>query len=75
MLFRSCIMGLQHYSRHVVAGFVICAAVVLNFIDITDSECHKERYMHYALLFLLCSLFDVISHALKESIVRSQPVN
>lgn len=31
--------------------------------------------MHYALLFLLCSLFDVISHALKESIVRSQPLN
>ena len=31
--------------------------------------------MHYALLFLLCSLFDVVSHALKESIVRSQPLN
>ena len=75
MLFRSCIMGLQHYTRHVIAGFVICAAVVLNFIDITDSEQLKERYMHYSLLFLLCSLFDVISHALKESIVRSQPVN
>ena len=31
--------------------------------------------MHYALLFMLCSLFDVISHAFKESIVRTKPVN
>ena len=31
--------------------------------------------MRYALLFMLSSLFDVISHAFKESIVRTKPVN
>ena len=31
--------------------------------------------MGYALIFLMCSLFDVISHALKEAIVRTQPLN
>lgn len=71
MLFRSCCIGLKHYFTHVVAGFVILVAVVLNMIDITDSKTDKDLYMHYALLFLLCSLFDVVSHALKESIVRS----
>jgi hypothetical protein len=31
--------------------------------------------MPYAMLFLLCSLFDVVSHALKESVVRTQPLD
>ena len=75
MLFRTCCIGLKHYIKHVVAGFIICTAVVLNMIDVTDSKDDKDRYMHYALLFLMCSLFDVVSHALKESIVRSQPLN
>ena len=71
MLFRSCCIGLKHYTTHVIAGFIILVAVVLNMVDITDSKEDKDKYMHYALLFLLCSLFDVVSHALKESIVRS----
>ena len=71
MLFRSCCIGLKHYTKHVLAGFIILVAVVLNMIDITEDEVHKEQYMHYALLFMLCSLFDVVSHALKESIVRT----
>ena len=75
MLFRSCCIGLKHYVTHVAAGFIILIAVILNMIDITDSKKENENYMHYALLFLLCSLFDVVSHALKESIVRSQPLN
>ena len=77
MLFRSCCIGLKHYAMHVAAGFIILIAVILNMVDITDTKSseQKDLYMHYALLFLLCSLFDVISHALKESIVRSQPLN
>jgi len=71
MLFRSCCIGLKHYLIHVVAGFIILFAVVLNMIDIANLKADKDSYMRYALLFLLCSLFDVVSHALKESIVRS----
>ena len=77
MLFRSCCLGLKHYAIHVIAGFVILAATVLNMVDLADGdevEKHRE-YMRYALLFLLSSLFDVVSHALKESIVRNQPLN
>lgn len=77
MLFRSCCIGLKHYTMHVVAGFVILVAVILNLIDITDTKDHEQKdlYTRYALIFLLCSLFDVISHALKESIVRNQMLN
>ena len=40
MLFRSCCIGLKHYTKHVFAGFVILAAVVLNMIDITEDPTH-----------------------------------
>lgn len=75
MLFRSCCIGLKHYTVHVVSGFIILVAVIVNMVDISGSKTEYTKYMHYALLFLLCSLFDVVSHALKESIVRSQPLN
>mmetsp|Transcript_21402 Transcript_21402/g.26340 ORF Transcript_21402/g.26340 Transcript_21402/m.26340 type:complete len:273 (-) Transcript_21402:549-1367(-) len=77
MLFRSCCLGLKHYAIHVIAGFVILLATILSMVDLADyEEGHTSRnYMRYALLFLLCSLFDVVSHALKESIVRNQPLN
>ena len=58
---------------HMVAGFIILCAIVTNMIDI-NKEGKKEGatdYLQYALLFLLSSFFDVMSHALKESIVRS----
>lgn len=73
MLFRSCCLGLKHYAIHVLAGFVILIATLLNMVDLADGlgGAKNKEYMHYALLFLLCSLFDVISHALKESIVRN----
>ena len=77
MLFRSCCIGLKHYTLHVAAGFIILFAVVINLIDITDTKDpqQKDLYTHYALLFMLCSLFDVISHAMKESLVRNQILN
>ena len=73
MIFRSCCMRLKHFYMHMVAGFIILCAIVTNMIDI-KKEGDKEGatdYLQYALLFLLSSFFDVMSHALKESIVRS----
>lgn len=69
MLFRSCCIGLKHYKTHIVAGLLLFVAALLTMIDTQDKE------LDYALLFLLSSLLDVISHALKESIVRTQPLN
>jgi len=31
--------------------------------------------LQYSFLFMLCSLFEVISLAIKEGLVRSQPLN
>ena len=77
MLFRSCCIGLKHYTKHVIAGAIILVGVVLSMVDVAqlDNEDKSSEYLHYSLLFMLCSLFDVLSHAFKESIVRTKPVN
>ena len=69
MLFRSCCVGNSHYKLHIAAGFVVVAGVVITMIDVIHDP--DDLYKSYAFLFLLCCLTDVISHALKESIVRS----
>ena len=70
-------MGLKHYTKHVIAGFIILVAVVLSWLDIASLQksTTKESYVLYGLTFFLCSFFDVVSHAFKESIVRTSPVN
>ena len=72
MIFRRCI-GLKHYKTHMLAGLIIFLAVILNIVDLAGNLGRSDgsQYMNYALLFLVCSFFDVLSHALKESIVRS----
>lgn len=75
MLVRSCCIGLRHYTVHAIAGLVIFAAVCFNLLDFTTSAYQAQTFLPYALLFLLCSVFDSTSHALKESIVRSQPLD
>jgi len=73
MLFRSCCLGLKHYTVHAIASFVIMAAALINIVDVSEHHetLSQSSYLHYTFLFLLCSLFDVVSHALKESIVRN----
>ena len=70
MMLRSCCIGLRHFNVHVMAGLIILIAVGLAmFSAIHYAE--EEDETQYALLFLLCTFFDVLSHAIKESIVRS----
>ena len=66
-------MRLKHFKMHMLAGFIILCAIITNMIAIKkgDKKENETDYMQYALLFLLSSFFDVMSHALKESIVRS----
>lgn len=74
MLMRSCCVGKSHYKTHVISGFIILSATAVNLVDLANDQ-YRDLYMKYALLFLTCSLCDVASHSLKESIVRSQPLD
>jgi hypothetical protein len=66
---RQCCIGLKHYKIHIVAAGVILVGILFSYIDLT----FKTRYSiaSYALIFMLSSLFDVISHSIKEGLVRS----
>jgi len=68
-------VGNSHFKRHILAGLVVTTGVAVSMIDVITAPATKDLYFNYALLFLLSSIFDVISHSLKESIVRSQPLN
>lgn len=77
MLVRSACIGLTHYKVHSIAGFIIFIAVALSFGNFATSyyQSSATPYLLYSLLFLACSVFDSMSHALKESVVRSQPLD
>ena len=36
MLFRSCCIGMKHYTKHFMAGFIIMIAVLLNMIEVSN---------------------------------------
>ena len=67
LLFRWCCLGLKHYLVHIIACVVITVAAAINLADLA----FHDQNLGYTLLFLFSSLCDVISHALKESIVRN----
>jgi ABC-type transport system involved in cytochrome c biogenesis permease subunit len=71
MLVRSACIGLKHFKIHAISGLIIFLAVCISLLGFTTKDYQDSNFMPYALLFLLCSLFDSTSHALKESVVRS----
>jgi hypothetical protein len=50
---------------HGYASSIIFFAVVVSLMDVAGME-DREFYMQYALLFMLCTVFQVISHSIKE---------
>ena len=70
LLVRGCCVKVATYKTHILAGFIISSAVALNLLLFIYEE-YKTEYFSYALLFMLSSACDVVSHSIKESIVRS----
>ena len=73
MFIRWCCMKLKFHRLQYWAGLIIVVAIALAFMDLHNEE-FKDAYLPYMLLFLLSSCIDVVSHAVKESVVRSMPV-
>lgn len=40
-----------------------------------DSDEEGDSYGYYAFLLVISAFLDVISHTIKEALVRSQPLN
>lgn len=77
MFLRSLCVGLKHYKIHIFASFVIIVGVAVNLGDLSEDDYKDDNSdtLKYTFLFMLNSVFDVISHAIKEGLVRSQPLN
>ena len=73
MLLRSSCIGLEHYGVHTIAGVIVFAAVGISMLDFTTEyfKANEPAFITYTGLFFLCALFNALSTALKESIVRS----
>ena len=65
-------MGSQQYHKHKIASLIIIVAVGVNSLTLAQNW---DEYGAYYFLFMLSAVFDLFSHGLKESLVRSVPVN
>ena len=72
ILTRSMFMDSDQYAKHKLASVVIAAAVICNSFVLVDQW---AKYGAYYLIFLGSALIDVLSHSLKESLVRNIPIN
>ena len=74
LLVRGCCVKVALHKTHIAAGIIIFCAVAVNILLFIFEE-YKSEYAKYSLLFMLSSACDVVSHSIKENIVRSQPLN
>lgn len=65
------IMHSEQHKKHNLAAGIIALALLVNSFVLIDNW---DKYGIYYLLFLICAVLDVLSHALKESLVRSMPL-
>ena len=72
ILSRSLFMESDQYAKHKLASLIITVAVVLNSFVLIDNW---DRWGAYYWLFLASAAFDVMSHGLKENLVRVIPIN
>lgn len=72
ILTRSLFMESDQYGKHKFASFIIAVAVLVNSFVLIDGW---DKWGVYYLLFLGSAAFDVMSHGLKELLVRGIPIN
>ena len=71
LIMRSLAVGQKQHKKHILAVIVIFSAVIINSIVLKDNW---TVWGPYYFIFLASCLCDVISHALKELLVRSMPL-
>lgn len=71
---RMCALKLSFHPLQKVSGVIILLAIGVNYFNLLSKEYRAQNYLAYSLLFIVASIIDTISHSLKESIVRSQPI-
>ena len=71
-----CIGHVSHYRFHWASGFVILVGGILNMLTLEkhQRDAWYDNYSYYSIMVFVSVLLDVISHTIKEAIVRTQPL-
>lgn len=78
MLFRSCcISGIRHSRIHQISSAIIFVGCIINSLTLLDNSGNSvgEDFRKNSLMLIISTFLDVISHTIKEALVRSQPLN
>ena len=67
-------MGLEHHKIHIAATSVIILATLIGLIGVGRQQTDPNQFA-YSLVFLAGGVLLALSHNLKESIVRRQPLD
>lgn len=65
-------MGVKQHRIHSWAALIIIASVLINSASLYDGW---NEWGTYYVMFLAAAIFDVISVTMKESLVRTQPLD
>ena len=72
MLLRRWCLRQGHHRTHLLAGTLIFVGCGLVFVRM---DYNNKEMLNYTLLFLISSVLEVVSQSIKESLVRSKPLN
>jgi hypothetical protein len=89
MFFRTCVNKQTYFKIHFYSAFLILIGVGLGAIALNNQNDRSVSHLclislqkvqgynviKYAIFFVGSQVIDVISHSIKESLVRSQPMN
>ena len=68
---RFCFVGVKYYKVHLYASLLILIGIGFSPFYLEDALITKV----YFLIFAISSVFDVLSHIIKEGLVRKIPLN
>ena len=72
---RLCCIYHEPFRVHTISGLVILLAVGVSLYGYFKKQPDNQENVNYTLLFIVSAFLDVLSHLLKECIVRSQPID
>mmetsp|Transcript_14262 Transcript_14262/g.24261 ORF Transcript_14262/g.24261 Transcript_14262/m.24261 type:complete len:124 (+) Transcript_14262:437-808(+) len=72
-----CIEEVEHHWIHWLSSLIIFIGCVVNSLTLQDNPADESDndFREYSIMVVISAVIDVISHTIKEVLVRTQPLN
>tara|TARA_B110000285_G_C15097310_1_gene602849 strand:- start:837 stop:1154 length:318 start_codon:yes stop_codon:yes gene_type:complete len=71
-----CIESVRHYTVHWLSSLLILIGVIVNLVTLKEFPEEKATdFKYYTVMVIVSCGLDVVSHTIKEILVRTQPLN